>query len=895
MEYEYVIYLIILTVLYLLYRGYKLKRPRLSFKEGFGMGPRGPQGLPGPPGPQGPPGTAGSKGDKGDPGSPGTPGLPGKDGLNGINGKDGQRGPPGRPGTRGFDGFPGPKGDKGDKGNKGNKGDRGERGLNGKPGQQGQQGNRGWPGLKGDSGTFEENSCKYFGSDMESGWQCPDDYPIPTGATLGSEGRSLMCNGGIAKNASCGSSAGSGAKAICFVSSSGNVTDIKITEPGRGYNHPPYVRFIGNGKSSKAKAIIQNGQVVGIVILDGGHGHTNPPQIQFETLDGGFGAIAECSVQNGQLSQIMLLSPGQNYHLNPIVKFIGGNGSGAEATTTVNNGYVTSIKITRNGSGYTSPPMIQIIPRPSKQGCTYCNLCCKRPAKQAPLQKGQLGYTAPIEDRLQENENKLNEILDQIKQLQHFQYVQKQNISETKASSTSTSTPTPTPKSSPTSSSTPSVSSDLLDKSVPTQQPKLETQPRPLPAEMRQRIQQQQQQQLNAVEREKQVLSEIAQQSPQLTNQPPLLSPQETQLLQEYSQILGTTKMDSKEKQTRMKMEEKRLLDAQKKRKDHNWAPEGTATQSSTYQNYIAKYAVDGNLDTFNHTNIGQSWLQLELPTPVAIRQIRIMNRLGTFQIKSRLVPFRVVILNDNGAVAGQKDFTDVRDTYLWDNIYMVGRIVRVELVNNNYLHIAELEIYGEEAQDCSTYLDQYNSLNQNINRELLQYKRVPEDLTTKKDRTKSLYDSCTTLNQVDQKKRQELIAQQAQAYDQVLAVKQKENDAKRQVAEQKMTVIKEAQKREAEASVEAKKLGLPPPPTQFTPKEIADVEKDIQSAKPKVLTAEEKAKCMTLLDDFQQKRSKADDLVRLSEQMQFLFPTAKEAQDTADNAWKIYNTTCNQ
>src|SRR5207248_2206571 len=148
--------------------------------------------------------------------------------------------------------------------------------------------------------------------------------------------------------------------------------------------------------------------------------------------------------------------------------------------------------------------------------------------------------------------------------------------------------------------------------------------------------------------------------------------------------------------------------EALRRRKYQNWAIEGKATQSSTYENNLARLAIDGKLNTYSQTLIGRSWWQVELSMPIAIKQVKIMNRLGTFQIKSRISPFKIMIINDNGANVGEKQFDEVRDTYTWENIDLVGRIARVELLSNNYLHMAEVEVWGEPAESCETYLNKY-------------------------------------------------------------------------------------------------------------------------------------------------------------------------------------------
>lgn len=863
---------IIIIVIFILLLCYCYYRRFINIKvEHFGMGPRGPQGIqgiPGPPGPKGDKGDQGIQGNKGDKGDNGDTGPSGERGVPGIAGVQGKPGPPGSRGERGFDGFPGVQGKDGKSGPRGERGNTGRDGPAGRPGEQGLSGTRGWPGMKGDAGSFGENSCKYFGSDQETGWQCPDDYPIASGGTIGSNDNSLICTGGIAKNATCKSSAGFGAQAICFISASGQVTDIRITNPGQSYMNAPQIKFIGNGEGTIAQAIVANGQIVGVIIMDGGNNHQNPPEIQFETTDGGYGASGEAIINNGQVIGLTINNPGQNYKQPPIIKFVGGNGDGASAITSINGGYVISATITQSGSGYTNSPVVQIVPRPAQRGCNYCHLCCKKTEKQNMPKPGELGYSPPLEDRIHENEIKLNDIMTQIRDMKYYQLIQKQAPEATNKYN----------------NITPTLSNQQLDQSIPS----IIT-----PSVNKSNRQQQIQYQENK-------LSELAGPAVQRINQqigiPSIFSSTEQQLLQEYDQMLNNSQLNQEERKIRKQMEEKRIKKlTSMESSDRNWALSGKATQSTTYQQYNAGLAIDGRIDTFNHTNMGVSWWQVELNTPIAIRQIKITNRLGTFQIKSRLVPFKLIIINENGAVTEEKTYDEVKDNYIWDQIYQVGKIVRVELINNNYLHMAEVEVWGDEALDCASYSQKYNKLNQDINQRLLKYSSVPNDMNIKKDRMKTLYDSCIKLTSSDQEKRKDLIDEQAKAYDAILIARQKEYEQKTQAAEAKMKEINVALKKEAEVAAQAKELGLPPPPAQFTQKDIDDVKKDLKKLTPKSMTIEEKATCMNLLTEATNLRNKAEDTGRLSENMEFLIPSAKVSSDAAEEAWRRYTETCEQ
>ena len=52
-----------------------------------------------------------------------------------------------------------------------------------------------------------------------------------------------------------------------------------------------------------------------------------------------------------------------------------------------------------------------------------------------------------------------------------------------------------------------------------------------------------------------------------------------------------------------------------------------TATQSSTLGDFSASRAIDGNIDTFSHTNDGNAWLEIDVGDMYPISYVAIANR----------------------------------------------------------------------------------------------------------------------------------------------------------------------------------------------------------------------------------------------------------------------------
>ena len=150
------------------------------------------------------------------------------------------------------------------------------------------------------------------------------------------------------------------------------VGQIILNNDGFGYKTAPSViiedpPIVLNSRVAKAVAITTSvsnvRSIYQIRITDPGQGYnpSNPPKV---TITGGGGAGAEAIahiVDNG-LSAINVIDSGNGYFDNPEV-IISGPSIGTTATAEVisSSGRITSIELTNTGSGYNSPPSVNIL------------------------------------------------------------------------------------------------------------------------------------------------------------------------------------------------------------------------------------------------------------------------------------------------------------------------------------------------------------------------------------------------------------------------------------------------------------------------------------------------------------------------------------------------------
>jgi hypothetical protein len=122
------------------------------------------------------------------------------------------------------------------------------------------------------------------------------------------------------------------------------------------------------------------------------------------------------------------------------------------------------------------------------------------------------------------------------------------------------------------------------------------------------------------------------------------------------------------------------------------------ARQSSTYSGeYAAANAVDGRKDDgsmFHTNNEMNPWWQVDLQGNYTLSHIMLYNRTGCCTERERTVQ---VMLSHNGSdwqTIYSNNGTDFRELRV-DAHGRRARYVRVQLAEQNYFHLQEVEVYG--------------------------------------------------------------------------------------------------------------------------------------------------------------------------------------------------------
>jgi M6 family metalloprotease-like protein len=135
-----------------------------------------------------------------------------------------------------------------------------------------------------------------------------------------------------------------------------------------------------------------------------------------------------------------------------------------------------------------------------------------------------------------------------------------------------------------------------------------------------------------------------------------------------------------------------------------------TASQSSDYSsNAIASKANDGttngnfNANSVSHTNYdSQAWWAVNLGAKFDIQRVSIWNR--TDGVSERLSNFRVEYLDASGNIISNQNYPGTAGTLVeFTNVVSNVQSVRIKLNGTNFLHLAEVQVFGTPSRNAPT------------------------------------------------------------------------------------------------------------------------------------------------------------------------------------------------
>ena len=135
----------------------------------------------------------------------------------------------------------------------------------------------------------------------------------------------------------------------------GGVSKVEVTNGGSGVEEGTTIVFSepddsDNGEKAEGTATISDGKVTEIKVTNPGKGYTSEPEVSLK----GTGSGLKTTVTLGALSHIKITNPGKGYGSVPTIDIGDSHGDGvkAELTAVVTNGEITSVTINNAGDGY---------------------------------------------------------------------------------------------------------------------------------------------------------------------------------------------------------------------------------------------------------------------------------------------------------------------------------------------------------------------------------------------------------------------------------------------------------------------------------------------------------------------------------------------------------------
>ena len=767
-------------------------------------------------------------------------------------------------GERGFRGLPGQDGPRGDRGEKGDRGDIGPMGPPGAPGGQGPKGEiglrgrrglRGFPGQQGEPGTFSENTCKMFGSNSDTNWTCPDTYPIYSGASMGDHNGNLKCNGGLAKNATCGDGKayGEGAQAIAIVSG-GKIVNCALISSGHGYIRKPKVEIIGGGGSgAKAIAKVENGKISNIALIKGGGGYTEQPIIRINSMPSNQGC-RNCHLCCKKPPVKNYLRPDQPGYVEPLDIQIQKNRELIEELTK---------KMKENVCPVPTQIERDILPGVG-EGVDIGTPSLANFEKDlaAKIDKNALKGMSPAQQKQYTDTIKKAFInkMNQMKKAMGIKVKEEEDDDDEEISKLDE----------------PDEERDIKFKSPDGADPRVSK------AEK------------NWTYDKDALTSQSSTYGRNKSNWAVNDVSNEVQL----DTFSGVDETDDQADVSGGDM------DRTAEENFQNYRLDGAGKFIENFQDADESSGGDSKKkDTLYSQTKKQknAWWQVVLPKNIEISKIKIYPKLSTdkeeemkldenssksidyyleqqqdklegledqpTQLDRTIIPFKVLIFNINGAVVGMKEFDDenknkIKGGFIWDNVDIVGKAVRVQVSDTKSLSLKDVKVMGVEAKTCSNYKE--------LKESLMKIRLNGGNFGNKKltaDEAENLYikysklsESCRILPKVQERNRNNDLARKARQYEEFIEedrIRRRERVAK---ARKLLVRIEKQLIKEKKIASIASKYEMDPPRPLYTPDFVSRIRKESDAKNMntplEAMDTERRAKCYDVIQAYKLKRS---------------------------------------
>ena len=236
-------------------------------------------------------------------------------------------------------------------------------------------------------------------------------------------------------------------------------------------------------------------------------------------------------------------------------------------------------------------------------------------------------------------------------------------------------------------------------------------------------------------------------------------------------------------------------------------------------------------------------------------------------KLSNSIVPFKILVFNINGAVVDVKEFTDdtknrIEDGYLWNKVDVVGKAVRVQIMDNDNLTIRDIKVMGTEAKTCSNYKNiKENLMKIRVNGGKFGGKKLSADEAENEYiKYTKLAQSCRVLPRVKERNRNLDINRKAKKYEEFIEedrIRRRERVAK---ARKLLVRIEKQLIKEKKIANIASKYDMDPPRPLYAPDFVSRIKKEADSKNMDTPLAamnnEKRARCYEIMQAYKIKRS---------------------------------------
>jgi hypothetical protein len=298
---------------------------------------------------------------------------------------------------------------------------------------------------------------------------------------------------------------------------------------------------------------------------------------------------------------------------------------------------------------------------------------------------------------------------------------------------------------------------------------------------------------------------------------------------------------------------------------------------------------------SFSSTEMGENnFWQVELLDAIELDSVYININL----LDNQEMFLKIEMENENGVVVAsmnQKIVFNKNVIKISDIKNVIVKIVRIRVLEPKLTKLAiyDVKIFGKLSRTCDYYNREFNRIREENLEKIIDNKfNTLNDKQFKK--FKSLYDSCVDKKKEERELKEEAIKENSIKFREMMKKNAEIKKKEAEEAKERLILISKQTLKDEELAIEAKKLGIPPPPPMYTKEEIDELRKKANWTNPLLkMSDQQAAKCMLLYNRYKSLKDKTEELGEKTLNMPFFMDELKESGLKTNDLFEEYISTC--